>query len=117
ALTTVPLFGITSPTPGSGKSVIAPTISRSRLGHATTGIPFKGEEEFDKLLVPVVRGGDRITSTENMSRPLQSDHLTQAISDGIYKTRILGKSEQITLANRAVWFATGNNLMLDSDLG
>ncbi len=107
ALPTVPLFGITSPTPGTGKSLIAQTISTSMLGHKTTGIPFKDEEEFDKLLVPVLRAADRIVSIENLSRPLQSDHLTHAISDGIYKTRILGKSEEITLANRAVWFATG----------
>ena len=117
AIPTVPLFGVTSPTPGTGKSLIAQSISSSMQGHKTTAILFKDAEEFDKLLVPVLRAGDRIVSIENLTRPLSSDHLTHALSDGIYEARILGKSETVRLPNQAVWFATGNNLQLDSDLG
>jgi hypothetical protein len=117
ALATCPLFGITAPQAGSGKSLISETLGVAALGVVPSGMTFKPGDEFEKHLPVVLRAGDPIISLENILVPLgDSAVLDQAITSESQRVRVLGVSAEVNVPNTAVFIANGNNLILRADL-
>jgi putative DNA primase/helicase len=116
ALPSVPLFAITSPRRGTGKSKIAKSISFAAMGHGPTVTHFAGEVEFNKLIVPLLREADRSTVIDNVDQPFRSAMLNIALTENRFSSRILGRSEKVPLVNSTVFFVTGNNLQVQGDL-
>jgi hypothetical protein len=116
ALPTVPLFSVSAPTRGTGKTKIAEAAGGAMLGHKPTAVTFGGPEEFEKLLIPLLRKQDRIILIDNVSVPLRGDKLNSVLTASSHRGRVLGQSEDIQLLNRAVFFTSGNNLQIEGDL-
>jgi putative DNA primase/helicase len=116
ALPTIPLFGVTAVTRGSGKTKLVEAICQSVIGGHPTRVAWRDEDELEKLLAPLLRGADRASLIDNISRPLKSDCLCLALTAREYAARILGKSERQRVLNNTVFFATGNNLAIEGDL-
>jgi hypothetical protein len=113
----VPLFGITAPRRGFGKTKIAESATAAALGYKPTLIHFCDPVEFNKLLVPVLSHADRSILIDNIEVPFHSGMLNAILtSDQPYTARILGKSKDVTLINTGVFFATGNQLALKGDI-
>ncbi len=112
----VPLIAIKAPKPRSGKTKIADAATRAMLGHKPTTIYYRNEEEFGKTLLPLLLHQDRVVLIDNIAQPFRSSKFAPLITNNHLTDRWLGRSEDITLYNRAVFFATGNNLLITGDL-
>lgn len=116
ALDTVPLTAMDATTPGTGKTKLVESACIAALGYTPTSVSFQNDEEFSKVLVPLLREGDRAILIDNVSVPLHGDMLCSVLSSKEHRARPLGTSEQIRLLNKGVFFTTGNNLAIQGDL-
>mgnify|MGYP003381573546 CR=1 FL=1 len=112
-----PLHILNAPTPGTGKTLAArvAALAFNPDGPAvmTAG---QDEDEWRKRITSLLAGGASHLLIDNIKGALTSGSLAAALSTPLWTDRILGKSQTITLPNRAVWIATGNNIAVDSEL-
>jgi len=119
SLGTAPMFLMTSPAPGSGKSYLQAVIGALALGFRPAMIGATGfnGEELDKRLVASLLAGSPIVVLDNMSGTLASDVLSQAITaETPLKLRPLGHSLEIAVSSQALILGNGNNLAPSGDL-
>ena len=55
-------------------------------------------------------------TVDNVEHPLYAPSLARALTARTWTDRVLGCSENFTLAQRATWLAAGNNIVLRGDL-
>jgi len=112
-----PMHAYTAPIMGSGKSKLVDVASMIATGHEAPVIAQgKTEQEMEKRLGAALIAGDPIISFDNCEHPLGGELLCQATTQSIMNIRILGKSVNVAVANNAVFFATGNNLVVIGDM-
>lgn len=117
ALAAVPLFAITAPVRGSGKSTLMDIAAAIATGRRSAVLSATSDhEEMEKRLVGCLLSGDSIINLDNINGNLRSDLLCQATTSEAVKIRPLGASSQVEIPNTALWSANGNNLSLAGDL-
>ncbi len=106
----VPLHLIESPTPGTGKSLLARVLTYPALGHDIDfGTVPQNEEEFRKRITSVLINNPSYVLFDN-ARTLTSAQLSAAITAPMWEDRILGETKmEVHLPVRCIWMATGNN--------
>jgi putative DNA primase/helicase len=113
----MPMFVVTAPVRGSGKTRLVDVISLITTGHtATRAIPASNEDEERKRLVSLCLANDPIVLIDNIERPLKSAALAAALTSRQVRDRVLGASEMVTAPMDGVWFGTGNNVQVRGDL-
>lgn len=117
SMTAAPLHAFTSPTAGTGKSLLvdiaAMLATRQPMPVISQG---RTEEELEKRLGAALLAGDTAIALDNCEHALQSTFLCQALTQQRLNIRMLGVSKNVeTLVNAAI-FATGNNLTIVGDL-
>ena len=117
SMTAAPLHAFTSPTAGTGKSLLvdiaAILATRQPMPVISQG---RTEEELEKRLGAALLAGDTAIALDNCEHPLQSSFLCQALTQQKLNIRMLGVSKNVeTLVNAAI-FATGNNMTIVGDL-
>ena len=116
-LATAPLHAFTSPAAGTGKSLLVDLVSILISGELAPVIAQgKTEEELEKRLGAALISGDPIISLDNCDHELNSAFLCQALTQRRLKVRLLGYSRHVDVPVNASFFATGNNLVIASDL-
>lgn len=117
ALDSTPIFNVTAPVRGSGKSTLVDIGAVLATGRRSAVLSATADpSELEKRLVGCLLSGDAIVSLDNINGQLASDLLCQAITAEAVKLRPLGASEQVEVANTTLWTANGNNLTLAGDL-
>jgi hypothetical protein len=117
AMVTAPLHGFTSPTAGTGKSLLVDLAAMLATGRLTPVISQgRSEEELEKRLGAAVLAGDVVISIDNCEHELQSIFLCQALTQQKLNIRVLGSSRNVETPVTATMFATGNNLTIAGDL-
>lgn len=117
SLPTAPLFAITAPTPGTGKSYLADLAAVLATGRRAAVVGGScDEDELDKRLGASLMAGDTILNLDNLDRPLKSERLCQVLTQEVVKFRILGRSTNIDTPTKALMIATGNALRVHGDL-
>ena len=119
SLGTTPMFLMTSPAPGSGKSYLQAVLGALALGFrpAMLGASGLNLEELDKRLVATLLAGAPLLVLDNLTGTLTSDMLCQTISaETPLKLRPLGQSVEITVSAQALILANGNNVRPSGDL-
>jgi putative DNA primase/helicase len=117
AMPVAPMHTALAHAAGSGKSYLFDVASAIATGQACQVIAAgRTEEETEKRLVACVLAGYPLFSIDNVNGELGGDFLCQVIERPIVSPRILGRSEQPRLVNRATVFATGNNIRLLGDM-
>lgn len=117
ALAAVPVFAITAPVRGSGKSTLMDIAAVIATGRRSAVLSATSDhEELEKRLVGCLLSGDGIVNLDNINGNLRSDLLCQASTSEAVKVRPLGASSQVEIPNTALWSANGNNLSLAGDL-
>lgn len=112
-----PMHGFDAPTAGTGKSKLVDCCSVIATGHEAPVIAQgQTEEEMEKRIGAALIAGDRIISLDNCERPLGGEIICQALTQKFLKVRVLGRSKNVTVPNLALYFATGNNLLLTGDM-
>ena len=78
----------------------------------------QGDDEtaFERRLRAELLESSRMISIDNYQGPLGGPLLCQTATQHFIKVRLLGFSKAVLVVNRALLFATGNNLKLYDDL-
>jgi len=102
---------------GTGASLCADVICIITSGKAAEMIsqPVK-EEEWQKLILSILKKGQNICVIDNLEYELKGAALSTVLTQSVYTGRILGISQVVTLPCWTVWMATGNNIRLGGDL-
>lgn len=113
----VPLHLIRAPTPGTGKSLLAKTLTLA----ATWSSPYMrtaphAAEEWRKAITATLSAQPAVVCLDNVSRVLSDDALNAVLTETVWGDRLLGASEAVRLRNDAVWVATGNNPRLSGEV-
>ena len=117
SMTAAPLHAFTSPTAGTGKSLLVDVAAMLAINQPMPVISQgRTEEELEKRLGAALLAGDTAIALDNCEHPLQSSFLCQALTQQKLNIRMLGVSKNVeTLVNAAI-YATGNNLTIVGDL-
>uniref|UniRef100_I2Q5E2 Toprim domain-containing protein n=1 Tax=Desulfovibrio sp. U5L TaxID=596152 RepID=I2Q5E2_9BACT len=117
SLDTAPLFSITAPVRGSGKSTLMDIAAVIATGRRSAVLSATADrDELEKRLVGCLLSGDCIINLDNVNGVLKSDLLCQATTAEAVKVRPLGSSDQTEVPNSALWACNGNNITVASDL-
>ncbi|RJP77988.1 MAG: hypothetical protein C4524_07320, partial [Candidatus Zixiibacteriota bacterium] len=113
----IPMAVITAPTPGTGKSLLADVIALMGTGKVA---PMEGlsntDDETRKLITSLLDKASPLICFDNVEGSLRAPSLARALTCTIWEDRILGQSATVSLPQRALWLATGNNVQLRGDL-
>jgi hypothetical protein len=117
SLPSAPMFCITAPTPGTGKTLLAEIIGILVTGQRPAVLSLGLDEtEAEKRLAGVFLAGDSVILIDNVERPLSGDLLCQVTTQPTIRFRPLGGSTVVTVPTNATLLATGNNLSILGDL-
>ena len=119
ALSTAPAFAMDAPVQGSGKTLLASCIAALATGYVPDIWPHtasRDDEEIRKRLFAALRDGTTALIWDNVTGVLDSAALASAITAPILRDRVLGRSESLSIPNRALLLLTGNNFCPAGDL-
>lgn len=110
-----PLYLIDAPARGTGKGLLSEVMALITSGRPAPVMsqPRDGDE-LEKRITSVLLEGRPIVFLDNVTQ-LKSPHLAAALTAEVWQGRILGKSELVSVPNRAVWLATGNNVEISDE--
>lgn len=116
-LPSAPLFAITAPSPGTGKTLLCETLAIVATNRRASVMSLGHDDaEFEKRLGGVLLAGDAVISIDNIERPLRGDLLCQVATQQFVRLRPLGGSGMLNVPTHALLIATGNNLAVIGDL-
>lgn len=111
-----PVFLIDSPTPGTGKNLLAEVSSLISTGApASTGVFMRNEDEMEKRITMWVRDGERVVCLDEVTE-LSGKAIQSAVTSDEWTGRLLGRTEKVTAPMTITWFATGNNVDVIGDM-
>lgn len=115
----VPLALLDAPQAGTGKGLLAEVLALIATGSAAaiSAAPQRNDEsEWRKTLTSHVYADNQLVIFDNLEEPLRSASLAAVITSETWRGRILGSTAIITMPQRVVFVATGNNLSVGGDL-
>lgn len=118
-LPTCPAFGFDAPMQGSGKTLLAETISIISSGENAAAIaPGRSDydEEFRKRLMALFLKGEKAYLFDNIIGQFDSASLAAALTSETYEDRILQHSKTAKIYVKALFLFTGNNLRFTGDM-
>jgi len=117
SLPAAPLYGITAPVMGSGKTLLADCIAIVATGvSAPVMTDPASEEEAGKLLLSVLAEGEGVVLIDNIEAALGGAWLCAALTSESFSGRILGRNAMAKVPTACTWLVTGNQLVLIGDL-
>lgn len=117
SLTSAPLFGLSSPQRGTGKSMLADIIAIIATGtEAPTMTWSLDHAEQKKELLSVLMAGCTTACIDNVEDPIQSQALSTILTQPKWTGRKLGLNATVTVPTTCTWMATGNNLQVAGDM-
>ena len=112
-----PMHGITSKTPGSGKSLLATIITIVATGSPPAFITQGADdEELEKRVSGQMLAGRRVINIDNCDRPLKGSALCNLLTAETVSLRILGRSEMPEITSSSFILVNGNNVRLVGDM-
>jgi hypothetical protein len=113
----VPLIAVDATTRGTGKSRLVDAAVKLVHGQAAarTSLP-DDDEEMRKRITTLLCEGDPAILIDNITRAIALPSLDAVLTSEVWKDRLLGSNQSVSVPVRAVWWATGNNLSLGGDL-
>lgn len=116
-LPSAPMFAVTAPTPGTGKTLLAETPAMISTGRRSSVLSLGPDDaETQKRLGGVLLAGDPVILLDNIERPLGGDLLCQVTTQPSVSLRPLGGSNVLSVSTNSLLMATGNNLSIIGDL-
>lgn len=114
----VPLALVDKPKAGTGATLLSKVVSVIATGRSAAIMTApRYEEEWRKVLTATLTTGTSIIVVDNVDGPLRSGTLAACLTSTVWTDRLLGRNDvKVTVPQRAVWLATGNNLEVAGDL-
>jgi len=117
SLPTAPMFSISAPVMGSGKTLLAKVSSIIATGREPALLSQGRDEAEDmKRLFSILLAGVSVVVIDNVERPLGGGHLCAVLTTRTYNDRVLGKSMVVEVPTSVLLIATGNNIQVSGDL-
>lgn len=114
-----PLHVVEAAAPGSGKSLLVDCLSLVATGaSAPNGALAASEEAVQKQVVAWLMSAPGMIVLDNLpeTRLVDSPTLAAVLTAQVWKDRVLRESRVVSLPNRALWCATGNNPRFSNEL-
>lgn len=117
AVRAAPMFIVSAPKMGSGKTLLAhlPSYIANGRPPSLMSQPDSPDEERKRLLA-LLSEGSTITVIDNIERPIKSDVLCTVLTEPLIRDRVLGSTRTVSVPTTTTWIATGNNIRVDGDL-
>jgi len=113
----VPMVLFDKPSPGSGGSLLAEVNEAIATGRPAQAIPPPSkDEEMRKTITSELMKARPVATIDNIEGKLEFPSLAAALTAKVWRDRVLGRSEMMSLPCRVAWQCTGNNVMLAGDL-
>lgn len=113
----VPLALLDKPQAGTGASLLANVVALIATGRSAAFMTApRDDDEWRKRITSVLRDGATLILLDNVTERLESPNLAAALTTDTWQDRLLGRSESLTLPQRASWIATGINIRLGGDI-
>lgn len=117
SIPSAPIYAVTAPTPGTGKSYSVDLASVIAQGRRPAVLSLgRDPSEAEKRLAAALLAGDPLIALDNVERPLDGDLLCQVATQPTVRLRPLGGSSMLSIPTQALIAATGNNLAVIGDL-
>lgn len=115
---TAPAFAFDAPKQGSGKTYFCECLGLLATGTAPAMTPSieKNEDEIRKTLLSMVIEGRRFIIWDNVMGHFNSATMASFLTSERFSGRILGSSQSVEVAHRAMLLLTGNNITLVGDM-
>ncbi len=111
-----PLFVIDANCRGSGKTLLADTMSLIARGRPAPRMTFpRDAEELRKRITSLALTGENLVLLDNIDGRLGNATLDAALTATTWSDRPLGQTAIVTLPLSIVWVATANNALLSPD--
>ena len=103
---------------GSGKSLLADVVALIATGRPAAVMSQGADENEDKKrMLPILAEGDPVAVIDNIERPFGSAALCSILTQSMWRDRILGKSQTMSLPTaNTTWLVTGNNIQFVGDI-
>lgn len=111
-----PMFAITAPMAGSGKTLLASLVRTIHGGVFRVEMP-ENDTELRKQLTSIldVTTGP-VIHIDNVSGTLRTPVMAGLLTSARWEDRRLGTSQYVSLVNDRVWMITGNNVSIGGDI-
>ena len=76
----------------------------------------RDDEEWRKKITAALVAGQSILNWDNVEHQLTSPSLAAVLTTRDWCDRVLGRTEMVTVPQRATWLVTGNNLRVGGDI-
>jgi hypothetical protein len=117
SMSAAPMHAFTSPTAGTGKSLLVDLAAVLATGRPMPVISQgRSDDELEKRLGAALLAGDTAISLDNCDRTVEGVFLCQVLTQAQLNIRVLGFSKNVETPVNATIFATGNNLTIAGDL-
>jgi hypothetical protein len=112
-----PLHLFDSPQPGSGKTLLADVISIPAIGkEPAANTEISNADDLRKWVTAMALAGEGVVLIDNINARLKGSALAGVLTSAEWSDRIVGTSRRAKVAMRCVWLATGNNVVMSSEL-
>lgn len=116
-LPSAPMFAISAPTPGTGKTLLCESAAILATGRRASVMSLGHDDaETEKRLIGIYLAGDAVVSMDNIERDLRGELLCQALTQSYLRLRPLGGTTMHDVPTHSLMIATGNNLRIVGDL-
>lgn len=119
ALPTAPGIAINAQSPGTGKTLMLSSLALlagASSEDALVALSDDRSEQAKQLSAYLSLGPAALAFDNKDGKFKASEEFCIACTSPSYRARILGRTETITLPNRALWIVSGNNMELQSDV-
>lgn len=115
---TAPAFAFDAPKQGSGKTYFCECLGLLATGTVPAMTPSieKNEDEIRKTLLSMAIEGRRFIIWDNVMGHFNSATMASFLTSERFSGRILGVSQSVEVAHRAMLLLTGNNITLVGDM-
>lgn len=115
---TAPAFAFDAPKQGSGKTYFCECLGLLATGTAPAMTPSieRNEDEIRKTLLSMAMEGRRFIIWDNVMGHFNSATVASFLTSERMSGRILGQTQSIEVAHRAMFLLTGNNITLVGDM-
>lgn len=113
----VPLFAVTSPSIGTGKSLLSTAIAWGVTGQDAGSLSWTADEdELRKRITSILREGHAFAVLDNVPGKVDSATLASILTAEWFLDRLLSTNSMLRLRNEAVWMFSANNPELSAEI-
>lgn len=113
----VPIFAITAPAPGTGKSLLVQAIFFAVCGELPAVLSeTRDSDELQKTLLAALLESPEAIVMDNLNGKIDNGILAAVVTAGRLRGRILGRSEVVDIPVRAPIILTANNPIMSNEI-